>query len=610
MSTHSSDMPSESTVHLVDECRFFSGAAPEFWQKFAKACCALSSARSVRMLVQLGDAWRVLSAHPEGKQPPLPMTEDRFKELQNAAFEDGYTYTQLPGLKGGFLFLAALQTEEGGNPAIAEFRLDDEPEGGWQALIGIIPLIVDTPRMYQRNRQMKAAQEKLDHYSKALDVLAVVNNQVRFIPAAMALVNEVAGRLGASRATLGWLAEPYIKVVAMSGTEKFERKVQAIQKLETAMEECRDQDEELVVPALPESDSVVRDHSQYVKDSGIAAVLSVPLRVDGEVVAVITVEREEDAFAMEDAAGLRVIADQTARRLDELKRSDRWFGARWTASARKVFEKALGPTHTWLKVGAVTGTLFLAFALLFPYTYRVESTFIVRPDSLAQLPVPFDGYIAEAHVRPGDLVEEGQLLVLMDQGELLVSEASALADIGRHRADAEGAEANRRLADFRVARVLEAQAQASLELARHRLNRSEIRSPFEGVVIEGDLRERLGAPVSQGDVLLQVSRLDGLYMNIQLPERDIDLLDDSGMGEAAFASRPDLRFPFKIERIEPAAVSGADGSHFVIRAELTENAEWLRPGMTGIAKLNGGKRTLAWRATHRIVDFFRMRFWL
>jgi hypothetical protein len=31
--------------------------------------------------------------------------------------------------------------------------------------------------------------------------------------------------------------------------------------------------------------------------------------------------------------------------------------------------------------------------------------------------------------------------------------------------------------------------------------------------------------------------------------------------------------------------------------------------MTGIARLDAGDRTLAWRATHRLVDFLRMFFW-
>ena len=110
---------------------------------------------------------------------------------------------------------------------------------------------------------------------------------------------------------------------------------------------------------------------------------------------------------------------------------------------------------------------------------------------------------------------------------------------------------------------------------------------------------------------MKFSRLDGLYVGIELEERDIDLLDGSGEGQIAFASRPDLKFPIEIERIEPSAQAGQGSNFFVIRAEMVEtDAEWLRPGMTGVAKLDAGERTLAWRATHRLVDFLRMFFWI
>jgi hypothetical protein len=104
--------------------------------------------------------------------------------------------------------------------------------------------------------------------------------------------------------------------------------------------------------------------------------------------------------------------------------------------------------------------------------------------------------------------------------------------------------------------------------------------------------------------------MDGLFLEVELEERDIDLLDGSGDGQVAFASRPELKFPVSIERIEPSAQVGEGKNFFVIRAELdATEAEWLRPGMTGIARLDSGDRTLAWRATHRLVDFLRMFFW-
>jgi hypothetical protein len=37
--------------------------------------------------------------------------------------------------------------------------------------------------------------------------------------------------------------------------------------------------------------------------------------------------------------------------------------------------------------------------------------------------------------------------------------------------------------------------------------------------------------------------------------------------------------------------------------------EWWRPGMSGIAKLDVGRRRIIWIATHRTIDFFQMLMW-
>jgi multidrug efflux pump subunit AcrA (membrane-fusion protein) len=199
----------------------------------------------------------------------------------------------------------------------------------------------------------------------------------------------------------------------------------------------------------------------------------------------------------------------------------------------------------------------------------------------------------------------------MDDGELRVERARAEADVRRYTAEAELAEARNERAEYRVARELAGQAEARLQLANYRYNRAQVKAPFTGIVVEGDLRERIGAPVDQGEVLMKFSQLDGLFLEIELEERDIDLLDGSQRGQVAFASRPEVKFPIEIERIEPSAQAGQGKNFFVIRAHLEgTEADWLRPGMTGVARLDAGKRTLAWRATHRLVDFLRMFFWV
>jgi len=396
----------------------------------------------------------------------------------------------------------------------------------------------------------------------------------------------------------------------MSRTEQFDRQMSAAQALEKAMEECLDQDEEILWPAVEGANSVTRDHEAFSQEQKCGNVCSIPLRLDGKVVAVLTCERQETTFNSVELQQLRLICDQAVRRLSELKGQDRWFGARWAAATREYFADWLGPEHTWSKVSAIGIVFVLAALFLIRVNYRVEGNFILRSDEAEYLTAPFDGYIEQVFVRAGDHVEKGGKLLTLNRSELALEESAALADLTRYQRESEKARAAKTLAEMRIADALAQQAQARLDLVRFHLDNAVVKSAFDGVVVEGDLRERIAAPVKQGDALFKVARLDTLYAEAEVPERDVKEILKSNKGEIAFVTQPKLKYPVSIQTIEPAAVTKKDGNVFLVRMKLDRSPEsWWRPGMTGLCKLSVEKRSLFWILTHRTVDFLRMKLW-
>lgn len=592
----------------LESCRVFEGPLKEFWRKFVQTGAEIAQGRAARVVVRNQGEWRLVAGWPDPRDFPVSMSGAGFNALAEQALAEGIA--ALPGNETGIgLVVVALM----GNPEEAALLVVAVQPGTREHLLAagaVLRLAADTPLLYLRQRQLDKSRRDLLHYAQALEVLAATNAHTRFLSVAMALVNELAARFQATRVSLGWGQGAYVRVRAISGTDRFEKKMDAVQRLEAAMEEARDQDEEIIFPAGNDSDAITRDHAAYAQAESLQGMLSVPVRIDGEAVGVVMLERAAAPFDEHDAMAVRVIVDQAGRRLLDLHTNDRWFGARWAASARNWFARFLGPRQTWLKVGAVAGAVFLLFATFVPLPYRVNASFIVRADALQYLPAPYDGFLAEVRVRPGDFVKQGDLLLKIDPSDLLVEEAAAVAEARRYGAEAEKAEAERKLADFRAARALQAQSQARVDLIKYRLERSELRAPFDGVVVEGDLRERIGAPVHSGDVLIKISQLAGLYVEMRVPERDIDLVGASTDAQVAFATRPEDTFDVNVTRIEPSAVADREGNAFVVRGRMLSRAEWLRPGMSGVAKIEAGERSLLWIATHRLVDFLRLKFWL
>jgi multidrug efflux pump subunit AcrA (membrane-fusion protein) len=148
-------------------------------------------------------------------------------------------------------------------------------------------------------------------------------------------------------------------------------------------------------------------------------------------------------------------------------------------------------------------------------------------------------------------------------------------------------------------------------LIRHQIASAQVRAPFAGIVVEGDLRKNLGAPVRKGDLLLKLAHTANLYLELEVDQVDVHELRRGMTGAFAFVGRPDQRFAMTVDRIDPAATMREGRNVYLVRARIDAPPEsWWRPGMGGAARLDAGERSVIWIMTHRTVRFLRQVFWL
>lgn len=641
--------PLRRSLKDISELRHFTGAPRDFWNHYQSHLAALTGATRVALLVREspgdGDESATAAVTPE---VDVAAASSLFSAASPAA-ADAPKWRKFSEFSGGgginrsvLAFSAQLEAmaehcmDSGdvvgpvdrasgpASPVAIAARLNlhnpkevcvaalllpgNDPAAAREALVRL-HLAADVPRDYQSSHAVQIASTDVQKFAAALDLMVQVNAETRFLAAALAFCNGLCTRFKCDRVSLGWLEHGYIRLRAISRTEKFDRLMAAAQKLETAMEEAVDQDDEVLWPAPEDSYLVSRDHEAFAKDQSIANLCSLPLRVDDKSVAIITCERQAEAFTPLEVQELRLCCDQVSRRLADLKRHDRWFGARLATATREKLSVVLGPEHTWAKVISLLAVALIAVLFLVPVTYRVEGNFILRSDDVSFLTAPFDGYINEVMIRPGDVVKKNTAVLSLDTSELLLEESGSMADMNRYLRESEKARAAGSLADMRISQALAEQSKARLDLIRYRLERAAIQVPFDGVVVEGDLRERLKAPVKQGDALLKIARLDTLYVEAEISERDIHEVLGRTNGEIAFVTQPKLKFPVRLTRVEPAAAPRKDGNFFLVRCNFDERQPWWRPGMSGVCKINVEKRTLFWIISHRTVDFLRLKLW-
>lgn len=603
------------TGKLIDDIhalRRFSGEPGEFWRAYLEATGKLASAREAFLVSQTApeQPWVTAASWPSGLAPDAALVEPLANAASRAHAETVVVVRPAAGAKGDALVGLRLEAGPGEPPATLVLKLPDAPTDLLESSSLLVRLAADVPAAYLKERALGRASRDVVRFAEALDLMVLMNADSRFYKAAMTLANELASRFTCSRVSLGWLEDGYARLQAMSHVEKFERETSAVQVVEACMEECIDQDEEVLWPSPDGSRTIARAHEEYARHFGPGALLTLPLRIENKVVGSVTCEKAQGAFSATEVAALRLMCDQASRRLSDLKREDRWFIRRWIDTARDALSWILGVDHTWYKVGGVLLAALFWWLATGTLPYRVEGSFILKTDDLVYIPAPFDGYIENVGVTIGDPVKQGVTLLKLDTRDLLLDETAAVAEITRQSREAEKAMAKAALADMKIAQALEAQARARLEKVQYNLQNSTIRAPMDGLIVEGDLKKMLGAPVRRGDILFKIARVERMYAEAGIDERDVHEVRGQATGEIALVSRPNLTFPCVVERLDPVAVQRDGRNEFNVRLRVTGPVEsWWRPGMAGVVKIECGRRNVAWILAHRTIDFLRLVLW-
>jgi len=608
---------SDEVMSALDRLFNFSGPITEYWPLLIKNVAVLlemSRGAVLRRDRLASQAWAIVAeAAVDTNENAVEFTlSPDAMQAATAAVGKGWAALPRSGTNNGTsLYAIRLGQEEPGCDLVLVLEGEQRFPSAEMAEPAWLHFPTHSVRLQLLRRTGNRQAPEYGQIAAALDLTMLLNEQKQWFSGAMLFCNELGSRYGATRASLGWKRGQIVRLQATSHTNKFEKNMRVVLKLENAMQEALDQDEEVLWPPQSEAFVVCRDHADYAHEQVIDHLLSVPIRVDGVEKGVLTLERNETAFRSVEVSGLRLCCDLAARRLDDLDRRRRGWGVRIKNAAEEMLAHVVGPEHTWTKFAAVAGSVLLAFLVFWPWPDRIDGLFRLNAGTMMSLPAPYEGYIQTVYVRPGDKVRKDQPLIALDQTEIKLQASEALAGQMRYQSEAQLAQVSDRVSDMRIADAQYDQATDRLRQNQYDLSRSELRSPFDGVVVEGDLKERIGAPVKKGEVLMKVCQLAGMEVHVEVPELDIQRIKIGQTGEIAFASRPELKYPIVVDVIEPAAQVRKEGNVFVVRCSFhKDQPEWWRPGMMGVAKINAGTASPLWLLTHRLVDFLELKFWV
>lgn len=450
--------------------------------------------------------------------------------------------------------------------------------------------------------------------TEALDLLAAVGEQDSALQAAMALVNELAPRLSATRVLIGFERRGHVRLEAISHVAWFDRRSQEIARVENLMEEALDQGATVVAPPLPgQPFRATVAHDEQRVAGGLGAIATVLLVGRGRPIGALSVEWPAATDAPAAAADAVPLLETAALLCgpcfeDKLERR-RWVGGRLADSVRGGLRRLGGRGHATFKLGTLAVVAAAVVLAVAEMDYRVTAKSVIEGVVQRAAVAPFRGFVASAPVRAGAQVRQGELLAELDDRDLRLEQARYRSEVEQAEQKYHDANARRDRPAAAQAAAQQRQAQAQLDLVDEKLARARIVAPIAGLVVSGDLTQMLGSPVEPGQTLFEVAPLDAYRVILRVDERDVGELQPGQRGQLVLTGLSKEPLPFTVRTITAVAEPGDGRNLFRVEAELDRAVPYLRPGMEGVAKVEVGERKVLWVWTHALTDWVRLTLW-
>jgi multidrug resistance efflux pump len=432
---------------------------------------------------------------------------------------------------------------------------------------------------------------------------------------AFALANGLKSRFGCEQVSVGLVRGPHVQLLCVSGLDDLYPRSPGFRWIRQAMEECVDAGRPVCCQRESDVENETIDtghllHLRWHHQTSGASVACIPLMHDGRVAAVVAVRRRrEHHFQHEELQSIASLAGPLVPGLLLLEKAGRSLVRHAADTSHEIWNVWTQP-GAWGRKAALATVVATALWMVFGKMELIVTVPCeVVPREITQIAAPLEGMICNAYVEPGDRVSAGQVLVELDVRELNLERNRLLAEQRVTQLEmSEALEARDRAAAAQAHSRMDI-AQANLELVLHRLAHAAIRAPANGIILKGEPRKRVGEVVPLGEPLLDFAPQGNWSVEVHAPEFSAVYLQTGQTGQFTTTARPDQPQNCKLSRIELASEVVEGRNVFVAQADMDGSPDWLRGGMTGVARIQAGRRPVWWVALHRLIDSFRLLLW-
>jgi len=303
-------------------------------------------------------------------------------------------------------------------------------------------------------------------------------------------------------------------------------------------------------------------------------VISLPLMFENSAVGAVLLEldiKHDSKTIKNQVMDEAVFATPVLSTLCEHKPGPRAMLSRTFHRVRTVL---FNPTTVTQKSITASILIISLIALLYPFSYSASVRGEIQGADRQVLAAAHAGYLKSVSARAGDTVTTGQVLAKFDHTQLQLERDTWTSELTRIDAALTLAMSTRDRSAIGRLHAEQSSANAEVELIDYRITQSDVVAPFDGILVSGDLDDRLGSAVVVGESLFQIASLNDYTLRLDVPEQHAAKIKQGSTGDMRFAAFPSLAFSFSVDSMVPVAVP-EDGTN-VFRMQVGQRAWGLR----------------------------------
>lgn len=270
--------------------------------------------------------------------------------------------------------------------------------------------------------------------------------------------------------------------------------------------------------------------------------------------------------------------------------------------------RSLADAGTAAKIYIALICLFLLLLSIWPVSYRVRCSTLVRPQHSRAIASPFAATLEQTYVSPGDAVKAGDPLISLDGRPLRMELESIEAQIARHSKERDIALVGGKVAQSQQAELKIRELSRRRDLLQSRLSRLLVTSPIDGIVVTGDLHRSVGVPLETGQAVLEIASLESMVIELEIPEYDVGYVGVGLPVRVRLSAASDEVIDQSIDAVYPSAQLRDDQNVFVATVNVDNASGKLRPGMRGDAIAYGPVRPWLW--SYARTGWERLLWWI